>query len=649
MRPVALRILLPLACFAALALLWSYPLVLHLSDRLPGEVAGDNLSFLWNLWWMRQAGTRFFFTPLLFAPFGTDLALDTHTALQATIAATLLRGLSVVTAQNVIIIGTLALNGFAAYLLALDRTRSVAGALAAGVVFGGSAYVAAHLLGHFSLISVWSLPLVTLGLLRTFERRSLGWSILTGLSLVATAGTDYYYTVYAIVIAAGLVLAGSGLCSVSWRRERVPPTVMAIVGVLLAVIALLSVLIGVTGGFDSTYRGVRVRATEAGNLLTIGWLLIGLTLWLRFRPRIHLALNEARSLLIDRMRLLAPAVVVFAVGVSPILLHAAGLWRRGDYVAPPHLWRSGPAGIDLATLLLGSPLHPLTGAWTSAVYARLGIDPIEEMGWIGVVPVALLIWGLWRARSQPAMRWTVGGGLFFFVWALGPWLRVAGMNAGLMLPANLFGLIPIVSNARMPGRALAVTLLAASLLAARLLADLSPRRRLWAALGLSALVTLDSVAAPFPLIAMDPPPHLYSTIATGEPGAVLELPMGMRDGFEQIGAFDDRTLQYQMVHGHPLVGGFSARIAPSIKQRYGDLPVVRSLLRLSDPNGGEIDPRDAALDRRAVASALRAASIRFVVIDRSRAMPALLAYVTTSLPLTPVMREGERELFRVED
>ena len=111
------RTLGPLLLFCVLALVWSYPLVFHLSDRIPGETVGDNVVFLWNLWWMRQAGTSFFFTPLLFAPFGSDLSLHTHTALQGAIASTLLRRVSLIPAQNVLIIATLALNGFAAMLV----------------------------------------------------------------------------------------------------------------------------------------------------------------------------------------------------------------------------------------------------------------------------------------------------------------------------------------------------------------------------------------------------------------------------------------------------------------------------------------------------------------------------------------------------
>src|SRR4029077_2501394 len=72
--------------FAVLALVWTYPLFLQLSTRLAGH-PGDNLDLLWNTWWMRQAiessHLDFFTTDRLFAPFGIDLTLHTHTALPA--------------------------------------------------------------------------------------------------------------------------------------------------------------------------------------------------------------------------------------------------------------------------------------------------------------------------------------------------------------------------------------------------------------------------------------------------------------------------------------------------------------------------------------------------------------------------------------
>ena len=47
-----------------------------------------------------------------------------------------------------------------------------------------------------------------------------------------------------------------------------------------------------------------------------------------------------------------------------------------------------------------------------------------------------------------------------FVWALGPRLVVAGFDAGLPLPQILARFIPLVNNARVPGRAMVLVYLA---------------------------------------------------------------------------------------------------------------------------------------------------------------------------------------------
>ena len=78
--------------------------MLHLSTHIPDEVPSDNLTFLWNFWWMRKAlesHLPFFHDVFTFAPVGADLTLHTHTALPAFVASTLLKPLAVTTACNV--------------------------------------------------------------------------------------------------------------------------------------------------------------------------------------------------------------------------------------------------------------------------------------------------------------------------------------------------------------------------------------------------------------------------------------------------------------------------------------------------------------------------------------------------------------------
>ena len=132
-----------------MSIVWTWPLARHFSDHIPG-LGGDNYSFLWNLWWMRKALSapelEFFQSRYLFSPFGVDLINHPHTALQGLVSATALGGMSIVQAENLYIIVSVFLNAACAYALAFDMVRERRVALLAAVAFGGSPYVAAHLL-----------------------------------------------------------------------------------------------------------------------------------------------------------------------------------------------------------------------------------------------------------------------------------------------------------------------------------------------------------------------------------------------------------------------------------------------------------------------------------------------------------------------
>ena len=109
-----------------MALGWTWPLVMHLGDAVPGD-GGDNYSFLWNLWWMRHVlatpGLDYFHTTYLFYPFGASIADHPHTALPALIAATVLKPASIVTAQNLLLIAYVFANLTSMYALVWDITR----------------------------------------------------------------------------------------------------------------------------------------------------------------------------------------------------------------------------------------------------------------------------------------------------------------------------------------------------------------------------------------------------------------------------------------------------------------------------------------------------------------------------------------------
>ncbi len=642
----------PLALLSFLPLVWTFPLVLDLDGAIPGR-AGDNLGFLWNFWWMRQAleqpGLEFFRTAHLFAPYGVDLTLYTHTALPAFAGATVLGFLPLAAAHNVVLLCTLFLNAAGAYLLAYRVTASRTGALLAGAIFGGSPYVMAHLQGHFNLISAWGLPILAVLLLRTLDTGSRRTSLAAGACLCAIAYTDYYYLVYALAFSLVWLAARWIAWSVE-QRERPPRRLLAarVVLAILLIDVLLAAIIVATGGFVATVWGIRISAHGIHNELTAGWGLFLLWIWLRHAPRVSLSRRPAAAPGRD-LRVLVPAAAAFAMGLAPLAAQAYDLWLAGGYVAPPFYWRSSPPGIDLLAPILGNPFHPLWGGPAAGLHRALDIDLTEGTAWIGVVPAVLLCLA-WRCREtrRAAGAWLATGAVFL-LWSLGPFLTVLGTNVGLVLPHAFLRMLPILSNARTPGRALVVVFLVLAVVAAIAAADAGRRWGRWRT-GLTAVllagVVLDYLAAPFPLQRLDRP-AIYETLARqpGE-GTVLELPVGVAGDLAGVrGLWDPRVLFYQSVHGRPLVGGAVSRLAPSTAEAFVQAPVIGELLRLS--SGAALAGRESDLSPAAAAAALARFGVRWVVLDRATAPGDLVTYVEATLPLRLLERDGLRELYVV--
>ena len=642
------RGVLTAGAFAALAVAWTFPLVFHLSTHLLGSGAGDNVEFVWNFWWMRTAlkdGLDVFRTPFLFAPMGADLTLHTHTALPAFVGATALRSLSDIAAQDVTILAALFLNGFCAYLLACRVTRDRVAALVAGLVFGGSPYLSAHLSGHFNLVHAWVIPLFALSLSRALEG-SLRWGLACGLVLGATIYIDYYYLVYEIGL--GVVLCVLAIRQWSLQLRGPDPRtrwLARLLGMGIAIDILVITAIIWTGGFDIPFGSRQVPLQETYNGLQILWVLVGAWMWVRWRPHI-----SSRPLEVPAVApVWAPALLgtgVFLVAAAPLIWNAAGVLQRGEYVTQRYLWRSAPAGVDLGTWFLGNPYHGLFGGEVRRVYGWLGIDVVERGAWLGIAPALLSIWVIRRHWADQHVRlWTIIGGVFL-IWALGPHLTLFGHTTGMILPETLVRFIPIVSNARIPGRAMVVVSLAVALLTAKAVVHWRDRSRWPAAVaaGVALLVIADYVPAPFALVAMDRPAIYEVLRARPEPGAVCELPLGLRDGFGEVGRFDARTMFNQTIHGRPMVGGFVARLPPGVLSAYRANPLMAGLLRLSSETAEGADAQPLP-DGPAAAAILRRDGIRFVVLDRSTASPALTDYVEHVLPLDLVAQDGHRSLY----
>jgi hypothetical protein len=654
-KPRLLRHFAAAGAMAALALAWSVPLATVAGTHLTGAGFSDNANFLWNFWWMREAlgsGERFFSTPYLFAPFGTDLTLHTHTALNAFIGATVLDRLPPLAAMNLTILASLFLNGFCAYLLAHRVTGDAAAAAVAGLIFGGSPYLAAHLHGHFNLTTAWTLPLFALAIGMAFgdaersARRRVVAALSAGVVLGATAYIDYYYVVFEIAFALCAYLLAARDWAVVARGATPASLRLARVFLALAIVDVL-VIAGIlaTGGFDATVAGVRILARDVFNPLQALWILLAAAAIARWRPALSMraAAGWQGS---DATFALALIGIVAAVVALPILINGAGVILRGEYVSQRYFWRSAPKGVDAATLILGNPFHGLWGEAVRASYDWLGIDAIESSAWLGIAPPVLAAWVVRRHWRDRAVRYWAAIGVVFFIWALGPHLRIFGATTGMILPQTLLRYLPIAANARIPGRAIVMVSLALAVLCAIAIARSGePGRRRWiGAAAIGVIILLDYLPAPFPVVAVDRP-AIYEVLRDRpERGSVLELPVGIRDSFVSRGLLDHRALAYQIIHGRPLVGGVVSRMSPSIVAGYAADPLVDALLALS---GREV-LAEPLPTRDAAAAQMARDGIAFVMLNREMASAALVEYVETQMPLTIIAHEGERTLYGVK-
>ena len=649
-------------------MVWTWPLALHFNDHIPG-LGGDNYSFLWNLWWMRKALSApeldFFQSRYLFSPFGVDLINHPHTALQGLISATAMRNLSVIQAENAYIILSVFLNAACAYLLAFDIVRTRRTALIAGVAFGGSPYIAAHLLGHFDLLTAWVIPLFALCLRRAMRTAAIASAIGCGLCVAVAAYAAYYHVVYLAVFAVTYTLASWHVLVIRLEPRPQSQSLFTARLVLIGLMALDVCVIAaiLLSGGDTIHIGdVAISARTIQNPLLFLWLLVFAWFLTRRRPRWQVE-RPSSEVFWRSAQALMITVATFALVCLPLIAQAFRLALSGRYVSQTYFWRSAPRGVDALAPFAGNPFHPIYGRAVSTFYDDLGLDRIEAVGWLGIVPIIILMIGRGRwSDTEEARRWKVVL-IVFAIWALGPFLTLAGFDMGLPLPQALARFVPLVENARMPGRAMVCVYLALGVLMAMRVTELAGQKVGFAGLKASTttdapgvatapvaqrvgpgvvwailvLLAIDYLHAPIPLTALDRP-AVYQQLATiPDSGAVIEVPFGIGDGLSTgRGSQERRLLYYATIHGHPVVGGYIGRMPPNVALAYDAMPVVGNLLRLS--NGEE------AIDEEAPPSL----PFRYLVLDTNTASTDLMEYLKDTLDMDLISSGGGKQLYAVQ-
>lgn len=503
--------LLVLLGYVLIAVLYTWPLALHLGDSVPGVVTTslktstvDQDQVLWSLWWTDKSLTSLhnpFVTDRLYYPYQSpifgnpslSLYLYDLQILHTAVALPIVKLAGLVAGFNFVVFLSFVLAAWGAYLLAKDRGISGGGAIFTGLVYGFGPYHLTQLFAQVPRIALESVPFFALFFLRAIEGRGK-WSWLwAGLALAATNYLDWYYALHSGVLAVLLLL----YAAVTALRHNWADIGARVSRPLLRVTASFAV-----------------------------WLALML-------PLLIPVINEVRQASTRN----AGSAAFNSIFPTPATL-VAGSTDLLDFVQAQ---------------------RDTQGVW-------------QQSPFVGYTALLLAIFGVitrWRSKRGEIGRWlwvTIAAVVF----ALGPTLQIAGNNTGLPLPYVIFSQLPLLNTFQYPWRFANLAVLGLGLLAGFGVSSLSQRLSFnretekWitrsggiiiTALAL-VLATLEYIVLPLPLY-QPTVPTVFADIAK-QPGdaAVLELPITNHQ------TSDHRRLLYQTVHGKPIVGGYLPRPRP---------------------------------------------------------------------------------------
>lgn len=285
----------------------------------------------------------------------------------------------------------------------------------------------------------------------------------------------------------------------------------------------------------------------------------------------HLCTERSKILAADFLKALALAFLLAGVLTLPVFGpflmdeafgELAYLQGRG----------SDAYSADLLNFVTPSSDHPLLGGMLRNMPIPVpGHKSDEDLVYVGLVALALAVvgcFGNWRRRGL----W-VALGLVAAVLACGPVLKIGGQAVQLTvggegwpirLPYSLLLRLPFYEWGRTPARLLETAMLSLAILASYGTASLltwmrTTEGKTGLVAGLTALIIVDNmIVFPFPTGQIPVPDFYRELAADSEDYAVLDIPFS---GWEAT----HTSMYYQVVHEHPIVGGFIHRVPIGVR------------------------------------------------------------------------------------
>jgi hypothetical protein len=343
------------------------------------------------------------------------------------------------------------------------------------------------------------------------------------------------------------------------------------------------------------------------------------------------------------LRLIAGVALGLVLSL-PIVLPAAQLFAQAtspdELIADEQTWGQ----TDLAAYFVPMTYHPVFGPIVQRLYDHF-VKNRAWMPYLGIVPLLLTAWGALRAKRR-AWPWVITA-LFCFVMALGPFLRVDGVElTNIPLPYALIGNRFPLNVLRSPDRynlmlALALTPLAAwgvqdvlTRVTARagreygvLGADSRPRRAVHIVGGvIGAIILFEYLGVPYPTIDPLPTSPFQQQMAQDSANyAVLDLPLDRSD--------TKYYLYYQTLHGKSTVQGRVARVPTAAYALFQRIPLLSAWQKdiLAER------PPDLGSQLKLLADQ----NVRYIILHKDLAPPESVTSLRNYFTLPPVYEDDQ--------
>ncbi len=614
---------------ALLSLLLTWPLLPHILTHVPGDGI-DDPALAWNLWWAKhswvdQAGVdglvhNPFDADVMFYPISINLAFYTLTLLNGALSIPLQSAVSLILTSNLLMLSSFVIGGFGAYLLTLDllahsritfhasdrtdpptsdpsaplRTglRPLAAFLAALLYAFASAKLFYVGLGQFNIASSQWLPFVALYLARGL-RQPRRWQngFMMGLFLLLQTWAELTFGTFGVL--------------------------------LIAIVTIGAVVYGVVKGIKD--RRLRIKDQETNqNLATSNG---------DESPTTNETQHATRNTFYI-LRNAAIAAVMFIIGLVPYLLNMLPDMRaEGDFLVEGGGF-SDIFSVDVLGFLFPTQLHPLLGVIARTIADNSTLRPDQSQFMVnkgqhlffGFSVMLLAAFGLWAYRRK-LWVWAVALLTGLFIWvSLGPVLRFNGYETGIPGIFPLLLKIPFFQANRYPSRYSVLILLGLAILLGlgviALLQHVRPARRKWVAIALAVILLFEHLSIPLPLSDFRLPPTYDAVVADARPGAILDLPIGWRNGFNVFGKQNTiimYTQWYQTYHGKPRLGGNTSRNPEQKFQYFMEHPVIGVLAALQE--GRDVPPDDFARAQTLAPDLVRTYNIHVATLHKDTVPP----------------------------